>query len=414
MGKNKNKNKNKAKKNSKVDEEINSLINDAIESNKNIKQASQIIEQNKSKIKLNKKFIGYPNVSICTPTFNRRPFFKGLIDCVRAQDYPDYKMEWVIVDDGTDSVKDIFEDKTFIESMGNMKIRYFYEPEKMDLGKKRNYMHDKCEFKNDDDIIVYMDDDDYYPPERVSHSVQRLVNNPKALCGGSSEIYLWFNTLDKMYKFGPYGPNHATAGTFAFRRKLLKDTSYENEAVLAEEKHFLKNYTVPFVQFDPLKTILVFSHEQNTFDKRRLINDQNKFCKLSELSVDCFIKNKKIENFYKVEIGELLKYYEPGDVKNKPKVLQEIERRDKARIDMTQNRPSGIFVTDSNTKESKQLSVKQVGELLEFKQRENNGLKQKLQEIIGENIILKKTMEQMKKDIEELKSKRETNISELD
>ena len=412
--KNKNKNKNKAKKNSENDKEINSILDNAIKENKKVMNDVSDSEHKKSKIKLNKKFIGYPNVSICTPTFNRRPFFKGLIDCVRAQDYPDYKIEWIIVDDGSDSVRDIFEDEAFIESMGNMKIRYFYEAEKMDLGKKRNYMHEKCEFKNDDDIIVYMDDDDYYPPERVSHSVQRLVNNPKALCGGSSEIYLWFNTLDKMYKFGPYGPNHATAGTFAFRRKLLKDTSYENDAVLAEEKHFLKNYTVPFVQFDPLKTILVFSHEQNTFDKRRLINDQNKFCKLSELSVDCFIKKKEIENFYKVEIGELLKHYEPGDVKNKPKVLKEIERRDKARIDMTQNRPSGIFVTDSQTKESKQLSVKEVGELLEFKQRESHGLKKKLQEIIAENIILKKTMEQMKKEIDVLKTKCNSSMSDLD
>ena len=47
-------------------------------------------------------------------------------------------------------------------------------------------------------------------------------------------------------------------------------------AVLAEEKHFLKNYTIPFVQFDPFKTILVVSHEQNTFDKKKLLNAQNK------------------------------------------------------------------------------------------------------------------------------------------
>ena len=40
-------------------------------------------------------------------------------------------------------------------------------------------------------ILLYMDDDDYYPSERVSHSVNKLVKNPKALCGGSSEIYLW-------------------------------------------------------------------------------------------------------------------------------------------------------------------------------------------------------------------------------
>ena len=33
---------------------------------------------------------------------------------------------------------------------------------------------------------------------------------------------------------------HMTAGTFAFRRKLLDITSYEDDADMAEEKHFLK------------------------------------------------------------------------------------------------------------------------------------------------------------------------------
>ena len=33
-----------------------------------------------------------PFVSICTPTFNRRPFFRGLIECIASQDYPHYKI----------------------------------------------------------------------------------------------------------------------------------------------------------------------------------------------------------------------------------------------------------------------------------------------------------------------------------
>ena len=48
----------------------------------------------------------------------------------------------------------------------------------------------------------------------------------------------------------------ATAGTFGFRRELLKETSYEDDAEMAEEKHFLKNYTIPFVQLNPMKSIL--------------------------------------------------------------------------------------------------------------------------------------------------------------
>ena len=111
------------------------------------------------------------------------------------------------------------------------------------MGKDDFEFEESLSDDNTTDIIVYMDDDDFYPPERVSHSVQKLMANPNVLCGGASELYLWFNTLDKMYKFGPYGPNHATAGTCAFKKKLLDHTSYEDSAVLAEEKHFLKKST---------------------------------------------------------------------------------------------------------------------------------------------------------------------------
>jgi hypothetical protein len=134
-----------------------------------------------------------------------------------------------------------------------------------------------------------------------------------------------------MYRFGPYGPNHSTAGTFAFKRALLKQTSYENDALLAEEKHFLKNYTIPFVQLDPLKTILVISHEQNTFDKRRLISADNKQCNESALKPQNFIKNKELFDFYIEDVPKLLSCYDAGSVSNKPEVLAEIDRRDKER-----------------------------------------------------------------------------------
>ena len=346
-------------------------------------------KQNRNKKSINKKFIGYPNVSICTPTFNRRPFFEGLIECIASQDYPHYKIEWIVVDDGTDCVRDIIESEETKEKLKDIKIYYYYEKEKMDLGKKRNYMHSKCTYKNPDDVIVYMDDDDFYPSERVSHSVEKLMKNPKALCGGSSEIYLWFNTLDKMYRFGPYGPNHATAGTFAFRRKLLDDTSYEDNAVLAEEKHFLKNYTVPFVQFDPRKTILVFSHEQNTFDKRRLINNANKFCNESPLLVKHFVKNENLRNFYMKEINTRLETYEPGHIKNKPKVIEEIKRRDEERETKMNDAKSGISVFDPVENKQKDLTLKEVKDLISHKTAENEFLKNKLKEVTIENNKLK-------------------------
>ena len=105
-----------------------------------------------------------------------------------------------------------------------------------------------------------MDDDDYYPPERVNHAVNRLRSQPKALASGSSCMYIYFKHIDKIYQFGPYGPKHSTAGTFAIKKELLTQTKYDDDKDMAEEKGFLKNYTIPFVQLDPMKTILVFSH----------------------------------------------------------------------------------------------------------------------------------------------------------
>lgn len=356
-------------------------------------------KKNRNKKMSNMNAEGFPNVSICTPTYNRRPFFEGLIQCVRNQDYPHHKIEWIIVDDGTDKVEDIFTDEEMIKSLDGITVRYFYVSQKMDLGKKRNYMHKKCSFTDDEDIIVYMDDDDFYPSERISHSVNKLRADKNVLCGGSSELYLWFNTLDKMYKFGPYGPNHATAGTFAFKRRLLKQTSYEDDAVLAEEKHFLKGYTVPFVQFDPFKTILVVSHEQNTFDKKKLLVKENKAVNETHVKVKQFIRNPGLQDFYKTKINELLKDYEPGDVKNKPKVLDEIARREKERQKMMEkfkkeqdNKGSGISANIGG--ENRELTVGEVRQIFQKLTHESEMYQNKIRELIEENRMLRTKLQE--------------------
>ena len=48
-----------------------------------------------------------PFVSVCTPTFNRRPFVEMMIKCFDSQNYPKNKMEWIIIDDGSDPIESI-------------------------------------------------------------------------------------------------------------------------------------------------------------------------------------------------------------------------------------------------------------------------------------------------------------------
>tara|TARA_B100002051_G_scaffold270421_1_gene303283 strand:- start:935 stop:1981 length:1047 start_codon:yes stop_codon:yes gene_type:complete len=303
-----------------------------------------------------------PFVSVCTPTFNRRPFIPMMLKCFNSQTYPKDKTEWIIIDDGTDKIEDLVK--------YHPNVKYFRYEEKMTLGKKRNLMHEKsC-----GDIIVYMDDDDYYPPTRISHAVEMLTSNSKALCAGSSELYIWFKHINQMYKFGPYGPNHATAGTFAFKRELLKQTKYDEKACLAEEKAFLKNYTIPFVQLDPKQTILVFSHIQNTFDKKTLLKDApNRFCNPSDRTVEEFLTDNEIKQFFMIDIDDDLKSYLPGSPENKPDVIKQtkelMEQRRKMQEEQMNNKSQQpLFMMDHPEKGKIPLNPNQIVEILQKQQ----------------------------------------------
>lgn len=255
-----------------------------------------------------------PFVSICMPTFNRRPFIPFIIKCFDSQTYPKEKMEWIIVDDGTDKIEDLVAHLPC--------VRYIKYDKKLTLGAKRNIANKLAK----GDILVYMDDDDYYPPERVEHAVDTLLHS-NALCAGSSAMYIYFKHIGKMLRFGPYGPNHSTAATFAFKKELLKQTKFDDTSSVAEEKLFLKNYTIPVVQLDPLKSILVFSHNHNSFDKKQLLDQAKNNPNIHETDVlpKDVIKDPEILHFFMEDIDDLLHLYHPGDPKNKPDVLKQLE-----------------------------------------------------------------------------------------
>ena len=240
----------------------------------------------KSKRNRNMQKFDLPRVSVCTPTYNRRQFIPNIIACFNHQTYPKELIEWVIVDDGTDKIEDLVCDIP--------QVKYFKYDKKLVLGEKRNIANSKTS----GDIVIYMDDDDYYPPTRISYAVKMLMTHPRVLCAGSTQMYIYYNHNQKIYLLGPYGKNHGTAGTFAFKRELLKITRFQDDASFAEEKFFLKGFTVPFVQLDPVHTILCFSHEQNTFDKKKLLDKSNQKCRKTSYTIQKFIKSETIVKLF--------------------------------------------------------------------------------------------------------------------
>ena len=195
---------------------------------------------------------------------------------VKNQSYPQNRIEWLIYDDGTDKIADL------VEKINN--VRYFYNSKKNTIGYKRNFLNKKSK----GDIIVNMDDDDIYSKDRVEHAVNKLKNFPDINIVGCSEIYVLLNNKD-IWKLGPYYRNHATAGTFAYRKELLNYTSYDNNSKSKEESIFLKNYSIPLIQLEPIKTILNVSHDSNTVNKEKIIENHGEK-----------IKAKKCENFEEI------------------------------------------------------------------------------------------------------------------
>jgi glycosyltransferase involved in cell wall biosynthesis len=308
-----------------------------------------------------------PFVSICTPTFNRRPFIPALFKCFMQQDYPKDRLEWIILDDGTDKVGDL------VQEINIPQIKYFPLDDQLVLGKKRNLMHEKCK----GDIILYFDDDDYYPPERVSHAVQTLQANPAALCVASSTLFMYFKHVDKIYQFGPYGPQHATAATMAFHRTLLKDHAYDNMAAIAEEKVFLKNYSVPLIQLDPKKTILVFAHDHNTFDKKLLLDNPNPtFVKETTLKVADFINDADLCDFYVQQLPELLRTYDPG---SKPEVTRQMKQLLDQRQQQQQKEKEKTIMIKQGDGPAQPLTMEQITKILQQQHAQIMHLNQLLQ-----------------------------------
>jgi glycosyltransferase involved in cell wall biosynthesis len=235
-----------------------------------------------------------PFVSVLTPTYNRRTFLPGLLECYKSQTYPKDRMEWIIFDDGEDCVKDFFDKAA--KTIPN--IRYIRHETKLLIGAKRNILNKEAK----GDILVAMDDDDYYPPERVAHCVNRLQSQPKVELAGSSEIYMYFTDDKTIYRFGPYFERHATNGTMAWKKSYAKTHTYDETVTHAEERSFLENYKHPMVQLDPFKTMLVIAHAKNTFDKKKLRddrrNDPKELVKKTNMKMKDFIKSADMRKYF--------------------------------------------------------------------------------------------------------------------
>jgi hypothetical protein len=117
-----------------------------------------------------------PPISVITITRDRRAFIPLVKYGLIAQTYPAEKIEWIIVDDGKDQIKDLVSD------MKN--VVYVLVDEPMTIGAKRNLAVTYASHK----ILVTMDDDDVYPSNSLLSRVAHMLAEPKKECLFSTVI----------------------------------------------------------------------------------------------------------------------------------------------------------------------------------------------------------------------------------
>lgn len=201
-----------------------------------------------------------PCVSIITPTRNRRHLFSLTLRNWMMIKYPKDKLEWVIVDDGTEDLSDLVK--------SDSRIRYTKldgGPNGFPIGQKRNIC---CEIASHD-VIVCMDDDDYYFPENVLSRVKTLITNNVG-CVGCSAMGAYDLTTDKS-AFISNGPRFLTESTMAFTKSFWKSRQFYNYDGSGEYDKFLR-FRQTDVRTIPYQFVSVaFFHGGNMSGLRRKI-----------------------------------------------------------------------------------------------------------------------------------------------
>ena len=206
--------------------------------------------------------IDLPDISIITPTANRRQLFTMAVRNFLSFIYPKNKMEWVILDDGE-------QDLTEILPYNDSRIKYIRLSDRnLTVARKRNL----CVEHSSHDIIVSMDDDDYYPPESLLARVKTLLKYPDKNCVGCSEIGC-YNLLTKISSIASDGLQTFTEASMAFRKSFWLHRPFLDENKKGEGKYFLQYRQKELVNIPFQFVIIALNHGNNLSGQLRLVNN---------------------------------------------------------------------------------------------------------------------------------------------
>jgi glycosyltransferase involved in cell wall biosynthesis len=263
-----------------------------------------------------------PNITLITPTYNKHKFFKLAVHNFNSFNYPKEKIEWIILDDSDEVMKNIlpidprikyyYYDKNDVQELYKMFMQNYKENKKkydqlsnkekkgkkykilpdhkngnfkggrIPLGLKRNL----CVQYASNDIILHMDDDDYYLPDSIITRVLAIQNGND--CVGCSSINCFHIT--KMVSI-IYNPNEKytasykkiIGATLGYKKSFWDKNRFENQDIRNETEHFLRKSKC--FELESKNIIVALYHSKND---NNLFNQESNGWHFKPLSNELF------------------------------------------------------------------------------------------------------------------------------
>ena len=210
-----------------------------------------------------------PNISIITPTYNRRKIFHIALNNFENFIYPKNKIEWIIIDDTPEHLYTLDD---ILPKDPRIKYHLIKSDKLMYISQKRNIAVSKAS----NDIIVHMDDDDYYPPESLLARVKILMKykNEGIRCVGCSKIgvYDLINNVSSMSSDSPISLSEAS---MAYTKDFWTERNFDNNAKIGEHKYFTETRLNEIIDIPYSFVIIAINHKNNFTSSLRNINNNN-------------------------------------------------------------------------------------------------------------------------------------------
>jgi len=211
-----------------------------------------------------------PDVSILTITRDRRVFMPLAKYSYMIQSYPEDKLEWVIVDDGEDSIEDTL--------IGVPNVKYVRCEPGLTISQKRNLAVENAMY----DMMVTMDDDDVYPNNSVLHRVAMLLKEPAKECGFCTTIPCY--DITKFCSFMNVPPyilpmsERVSEATLVFTRKFWNEGKFDENVHIGEGNAFIRGREQMCRELSPQDVIVSLIHPKNTSSRKTPVFNEPNGC----------------------------------------------------------------------------------------------------------------------------------------